>query len=168
MHTAKRDIADHSPSPSSLPRSVPWLHCRSAPSLSPRVETHLPLSRCCSDSHLSNRPLARCPLSFVFCFTPTAVLEGTVNDAAPTFTAEKSHGSYHWTFERVLSAGLIPIMGGAAVSSGSAYVSYSSLMHNSPADRFFLMPPNPQPHNSILRNYDPLLALDRPIVISLN
>jgi hypothetical protein len=58
---------------------------------------------------------------------PTAVLEGTVNDAAPTHAGPKTHGSYHWTFERVLSAALIPVMGGAAVSSGSAYVSCTVL-----------------------------------------
>ena len=52
-------------------------------------------------------------------------MKGTVNDAAETFEAHKAHGSYHWTFERLLSAGLIPIMGGAAVSTGSAYASFT-------------------------------------------
>ncbi|EIW70232.1 hypothetical protein TREMEDRAFT_43822 [Tremella mesenterica DSM 1558] len=49
------------------------------------------------------------------------VLKGTVNDATSFPTPSKSHGSYHWAFERLLSASLIPVMGAAAVSSGSAY-----------------------------------------------
>ncbi|KAK1924682.1 mitochondrial inner membrane protein [Papiliotrema laurentii] len=49
------------------------------------------------------------------------VLKGTVNDAAETYPPHKSHGSYHWTFERLLSASLIPVMGTAAVSTGSAH-----------------------------------------------
>lgn len=53
-----------------------------------------------------------------------AILKGTVNDATSFPTANKAHGSYHWAFERVLSASLIPVMGAAAVSSGSAYVSF--------------------------------------------
>jgi succinate dehydrogenase (ubiquinone) membrane anchor subunit len=31
------------------------------------------------------------------------------NDAAPVPTPSPSHGSYHWTFERLISAGLIPL-----------------------------------------------------------
>ncbi|GFZ46345.1 Succinate dehydrogenase [ubiquinone] cytochrome b small subunit [Saitozyma sp. JCM 24511] len=49
------------------------------------------------------------------------VLKGTVNDATTFPPPSKSHGSYHWTFERLLSASLIPVMGSAAVSTGSAY-----------------------------------------------
>lgn len=52
-----------------------------------------------------------------------AILPGTVNDPATFPASDKAHGSYHWVFERGLSAALIPIMAGAAVSSGSAYVS---------------------------------------------
>lgn len=33
----------------------------------------------------------------------------TANDAAPVPSANPSHGSYHWTFERLVSAGLIPL-----------------------------------------------------------
>jgi len=40
---------------------------------------------------------------------PPQVLHGTANDAAPVPPAEPSHGSYHWTFERLISAGLIPL-----------------------------------------------------------
>ena len=53
----------------------------------------------------------------------TAVLKGTVNDATTFPTPSKSHGSYHWAFERGLSAALIPILGGAMVTSGTAHVS---------------------------------------------
>jgi succinate dehydrogenase (ubiquinone) membrane anchor subunit len=31
------------------------------------------------------------------------------NDAVPVPPANPSHGSYHWTFERLISAGLIPL-----------------------------------------------------------
>jgi succinate dehydrogenase (ubiquinone) membrane anchor subunit len=31
------------------------------------------------------------------------------NDAAPVPSPSPSHGSYHWTFERLVSAGLIPL-----------------------------------------------------------
>ena len=32
----------------------------------------------------------------------------------------KSHGSHHWTFERLLSAGLVPLIGAAFVTSGTS------------------------------------------------
>ena len=31
------------------------------------------------------------------------------NDAAPVPATNPSHGSYHWTFERLISAGLVPL-----------------------------------------------------------
>ncbi|KAF8851561.1 CybS-domain-containing protein [Acephala macrosclerotiorum] len=37
------------------------------------------------------------------------VIQGTANDPAPVPAANPSHGSYHWTFERLISAGLIPL-----------------------------------------------------------
>ncbi|TAQ90753.1 hypothetical protein B7494_g921 [Chlorociboria aeruginascens] len=37
------------------------------------------------------------------------VIEGTANDPAPIPPTNPSHGSYHWTFERLLSASLIPL-----------------------------------------------------------
>ncbi|WWC69694.1 uncharacterized protein I206_103637 [Kwoniella pini CBS 10737] len=49
------------------------------------------------------------------------ILKGTVNDAVSDLPASRSHGSYHWAFERVLSAALVPVTVGAAVSTGSAY-----------------------------------------------
>ncbi|KAF3017870.1 membrane anchor subunit of succinate dehydrogenase, Sdh4 [Neopestalotiopsis sp. 37M] len=37
------------------------------------------------------------------------VIKGTVNDPAPVPTPSPSHGSYHWTFDRLLAAGLVPL-----------------------------------------------------------
>jgi len=37
------------------------------------------------------------------------VIQGTANDAAPVKPADPTHGSYHWTFERLISAGLVPL-----------------------------------------------------------
>ncbi|KAK2747726.1 membrane anchor subunit of succinate dehydrogenase, Sdh4 [Myotisia sp. PD_48] len=34
---------------------------------------------------------------------------GTMNDAAPVPPTSPSHGSYHWTFERLIAASLIPL-----------------------------------------------------------
>jgi len=36
-------------------------------------------------------------------------IEGTVNDAAKIPHSSPSHGSYHWTFERLISLGLVPL-----------------------------------------------------------
>jgi len=36
-------------------------------------------------------------------------INGTVNDAAAVPAPEPSHGSYHWTFERLIAASLIPL-----------------------------------------------------------
>ncbi|KAL7422157.1 membrane anchor subunit of succinate dehydrogenase, Sdh4 [Cryptotrichosporon argae] len=49
------------------------------------------------------------------------ILKGTVNDATTYPEPNKAHGSYHWAFERALSAALVPVTAAAAVSSGSAY-----------------------------------------------
>lgn len=40
---------------------------------------------------------------------PRQTIVGTVNDAAVVPPADASHGSYHWTFERLISVGLIPL-----------------------------------------------------------
>ncbi|KAK6074074.1 CybS protein [Seiridium cupressi] len=37
------------------------------------------------------------------------VIKGTVNDPAPVPPTSPSHGSYHWTFDRLLAAGLVPL-----------------------------------------------------------
>ncbi|KAF5022330.1 hypothetical protein F66182_5617 [Fusarium sp. NRRL 66182] len=36
-------------------------------------------------------------------------IEGGVNDPAPIPEPNAAHGSYHWTFERLLAAGLVPL-----------------------------------------------------------
>ena len=38
------------------------------------------------------------------------VIEGTVNDPVKVPEPHKSHGSYHWTFERALSVALVPLI----------------------------------------------------------
>ncbi|KAI0595569.1 CybS-domain-containing protein [Biscogniauxia sp. FL1348] len=37
------------------------------------------------------------------------VIKGSVNDPAPVPEPHSTHGSYHWTFERLIAAGLIPL-----------------------------------------------------------
>jgi succinate dehydrogenase (ubiquinone) membrane anchor subunit len=37
------------------------------------------------------------------------VIKGTMNDAAAVPHSSPSHGSYHWSFERFLAAGLVPL-----------------------------------------------------------
>ncbi|KAF2006768.1 CybS-domain-containing protein [Amniculicola lignicola CBS 123094] len=36
-------------------------------------------------------------------------IQGTLNDPVPVPEPSPTHGSYHWSFERVISAGLIPL-----------------------------------------------------------
>ena len=59
---------------------------------------------------------------------PAAIIRGTVNDATTYPPPAKSHGSYHWAFERILSASLVPIMGAAVVTSGSTYALIDALL----------------------------------------
>ncbi|EHY55418.1 membrane anchor subunit of succinate dehydrogenase, Sdh4 [Exophiala dermatitidis] len=71
---------------------------------------------------LSSRPLLATkwsPVSRVAPFSTTAqkkilpagpqVIQGGVNDPAPVPKPDPLHGSYHWTFERLLSVGLVPL-----------------------------------------------------------
>ena len=51
----------------------------------------------------------------------TAIYKGTVNDPTTFPPPSKSKGSYHWAFERLLSAGLVPLTAAAFVTSGSHY-----------------------------------------------
>lgn len=37
------------------------------------------------------------------------VIEGGVNDPAPVPKPDPLHGAYHWTFERLMSAALVPL-----------------------------------------------------------
>jgi hypothetical protein len=62
-------------------------------------------------------PFSRWPISSAFhnssrnCILPPGpqVVDGTANDPAPVPRPSPTHGSYHWTFERALSVGLIPL-----------------------------------------------------------
>ncbi|KAF5385126.1 hypothetical protein D9615_000892 [Tricholomella constricta] len=49
------------------------------------------------------------------------VYKGTVNDPTTFPPPSRSHGSYHWAFERLLSASLVPITAAAYVTSGTNY-----------------------------------------------
>lgn len=44
-----------------------------------------------------------------------------MNDPTTFPTPSKTHGSYHWAFERLLSAGLIPMTVAAFATSSSSY-----------------------------------------------
>jgi succinate dehydrogenase (ubiquinone) membrane anchor subunit len=50
-----------------------------------------------------------------------AIYKGTVNDPTDFPTPNRSHGSHHWAFERLLAASLIPLTGAAFVNTGSLY-----------------------------------------------
>ncbi|KAF9812718.1 hypothetical protein IEO21_06026 [Rhodonia placenta] len=50
-----------------------------------------------------------------------AIYKGSVNDPTTFPPPSKTHGSYHWAFERLLSAGLVPLTVAAFVTSGSNY-----------------------------------------------
>ncbi|KAL1749194.1 CybS-domain-containing protein [Schizophyllum fasciatum] len=53
-------------------------------------------------------------------YTPeNAIYIGTVNDPVDFPPPSRTHGSYHWAFERLLSAALIPLTAGAFVVNGS-------------------------------------------------
>lgn len=40
---------------------------------------------------------------------PPGGITGTVNDATPVPPVDKSHGSYHWAFEKIIVAGMVPL-----------------------------------------------------------
>ncbi|KAH9475526.1 Succinate dehydrogenase [ubiquinone] cytochrome b small subunit, mitochondrial [Psilocybe cubensis] len=49
------------------------------------------------------------------------IIQGTVNDPTTFPAPSRTHGSYHWSFERLLSAGLVPLTAAAFVTTGSNY-----------------------------------------------
>ncbi|KAG8215909.1 SDHD, membrane anchor subunit of succinate dehydrogenase [Butyriboletus roseoflavus] len=49
------------------------------------------------------------------------IYKGTVNDPTTFPPPSKTHGSYHWAFERLLSAALLPMTAAAFATSGTAY-----------------------------------------------
>jgi len=65
---------------------------------------------------------ARTASSAAYQYVPGGpILKGTVNEPTTFPPSSKTHGSYHWAFERLLSASLVPLTVAAAVSSGSQY-----------------------------------------------
>ena len=57
--------------------------------------------------------------AFLFAGFCLAIYKGTVNDPTTFPPPQRSAGSHHWTFERLLSAGLVPLTAAAFVTSGS-------------------------------------------------
>ncbi|KAJ7644386.1 CybS-domain-containing protein [Roridomyces roridus] len=49
------------------------------------------------------------------------IYKGTVNDPTDFPTPSRMHGSHHWSFERLLSASLIPLTGAAFATSPSVH-----------------------------------------------
>ncbi|KAG6849364.1 hypothetical protein H0H93_009107 [Arthromyces matolae] len=49
------------------------------------------------------------------------VYKGTVNDPTTFPPPSRAHGSYHWAFERLLSASLVPLTVAAYATTGSNY-----------------------------------------------
>ncbi|KAJ7202861.1 mitochondrial inner membrane protein [Mycena pura] len=49
------------------------------------------------------------------------IYKGTVNDPTSFPTPSRMHGSHHWSFERLLSASLIPLTGAAFATSPSVH-----------------------------------------------
>ncbi len=65
---------------------------------------------------------------------PPGNIVGTVNDAAPVPQSNWFHGSYHWTYERILCIGLVPltilpIATGSIVPSIDALLGSTILLH---------------------------------------
>ncbi|KAK9447059.1 CybS-domain-containing protein [Limtongia smithiae] len=92
-----------------MPARVPTAFSLAAPlraslarqSLARAVRPALPLA--CAPvavRHLGIPPLIKPP--------PGGII-GTVNDAYVVPPASKLHGSYHWTFERIIAIGLVPL-----------------------------------------------------------
>ena len=50
-----------------------------------------------------------------------AIIRGSVNDPTTFPPPSRTHGSYHWAFERLLSAGLVPLTVAAFFTSGTNY-----------------------------------------------
>jgi succinate dehydrogenase (ubiquinone) membrane anchor subunit len=56
------------------------------------------------------------------------IVRDTVNDALPVPAPHTPHGSYHWAFERLLSAALLPATTAAFVVSPTAYPTLDALL----------------------------------------
>lgn len=58
----------------------------------------------------------------------TAILKGTVNDATTFPPPSKAHGSYHWAFERLVAAAIIPLSVGAFAASPTAHPALDAIL----------------------------------------
>jgi len=56
------------------------------------------------------------------------ILKGTVNDPTTFPPPSPIHGAYHWAFERILAASLVPMTAAAFVSSGSSHAILDGLL----------------------------------------
>lgn len=50
---------------------------------------------------------------------PPGNIVGTVNDAVPVPPAHKTHGSYHWDFEKLVLLGIVPLSVAPSFTGGS-------------------------------------------------
>ncbi|KAF8310259.1 hypothetical protein DL93DRAFT_2062186, partial [Clavulina sp. PMI_390] len=57
-----------------------------------------------------------------------AILKGSVNEPTTYPTPNKSHGSYHWSFERLLSASLVPLTTSSFLLSTTAYPALDGML----------------------------------------
>ncbi len=57
-----------------------------------------------------------------------AAVTGTVNDTVRFPAPNKAHGSYHWTFERLVSVGLVPLTVMPFASAGSMNPSMDAVL----------------------------------------
>ena len=56
------------------------------------------------------------------------ILKGTVSDPTTFPAPSPIHGSYHWSFERIFAASLIPITAAAFVSSSTEHAILDGLL----------------------------------------
>jgi len=94
-----------------------------------------------------------------------AIYKGTVNDPTTFPPAKKSVGSHHWTFERLLSASLVPLTAAAFATSGSptplldGLLGISLIVHSHIGVRFPPPPSSPSSSSTGAYAYPPCLAL---------
>lgn len=100
-----RNIAAHGPSHYPAISHRAWSSLRTQSNVLPirssMIRRAPPIPIYASDFHYS------CPKAIL----PPGpqIIEGTANDPAPIPDPSPTHGSYHWTFERLGSAALIPL-----------------------------------------------------------
>ncbi|KAJ3927786.1 MAG: mitochondrial inner membrane protein [Lentinula lateritia] len=64
-----------------------------------------------------------------FAYVPGGpIYKGTVNDPTTFPPPSKTHGSYHWAFERLVSAALVPMTVAAFATSGTNYPIFDGIL----------------------------------------